>query len=400
MHIGHHPFHHIPHIHFKLPEEVEHFYLLSFARSVLAITGGLFLPLYIYKATGDLLSVLVYLLLSHGLFRVFSRPLSLYVLKGHGVEVAMFLSILLAGVEYLSVYFFGITPLLIALYGLLESLSTTLYWDAYHISFGIFGRERDNAEERAGLSVVQSAVSIILPVTSAVIINVVGFHTFYAIVFIVTVAASLFLLKHFRRFTKIEFTFKDVVESPYKRFLLFEGAMYSLMWLTPIFAYIVFSGDVVRFGLLFTFMGFVSTLLSYFVAKYIDRKHDYGLGRFYYAGAGIFIGALSLFPTTLGVYVTQLLRSAFNIFELAVVSAIYRVVKHKHPALAVGRSFYISIGKLVFFSTLIALYFAFLTSGARIDDLTFLAGVFIAAPILAYLTIKEYGRLVREAENL
>jgi len=399
MHAGHHVFAHIPHIHFfKLPDEVAHFYILAFVRTILTVTGGLFLPLFIYKSTGSLTLVFLYMLLSQGVAKLPLRPANLWILRHYGVEWAMFLSIVLAGVEYSLVYFLGMGIIAVFFYGFLEGVSGSLYWDAYHTSFGVFGRERDSAEEIAGLQVIQNITSILLPMFSALIIRFLGFHTFYALVFVSTFLASLYLLFKFGELHRIDFSFHDVLHAPYRDLHVSDGIQYGFTWVIPIFLYIVFSGSVVLFGALKTLIGLAMALFSLIIARYFDRKRAFGLGRVTYLGNAVFPTILSLFPSPIVASVTEISRGLTNTFAVAISATLYRVVKHRAPALAVGRSFYVSVGKTVSFT--VALVLAYLVECAHVLALspvnTTRYLILLTMPF-ALLSYYLYGKLEREA---
>ncbi len=401
MHAGHHVFAHVPHSHFfKLPEEVEHFYILAFVRTILTVTGGLFLPLFIYKETSSLTLVFLYMLLAQGVAKLPLRPFNLWVLKKCGVEWAMFLSIVLAGTEYALVYFLGTDLAAVFFYGFLEGFSVSLYWDAYHTSFGVFGRERDSAEEVAGLQVLQNVTSILLPLLSALIIRYVGFHGFYAIVFASTLLASIYLLFKFGKLHRVDFTFHDVLHTPYRELHVSDGIQCGFTWVIPIFLYIVFGGSVVLFGALKTAIGLAMALFSFVIARYFDRKRAFGLGKVPYLGNIVFTTLLTLFPTPVVVSVSEIARGITNTFAVAISATLYRVVKHRAPAMAVGRSFYVSVGKTVSFT--IALIFAYLVESLHVlavppVDLT--RYLILATIPFAITSVLLYGKLEKEVEG-
>lgn len=401
MHAGHHVFAHIPHVRFfTLPEEVEHFYILAFVRTILTVTGGLFLPLFIYKATSSLTLVFLYMLLAQGIAKLPLRFVNLWVLRNYGVEWAMFLSILLAGLEYSFVYFLGMSLWAVFFYGLLEGLSGSLYWDAYHTSFGIFGRERDSAEELAGLQVLQNVTSILLPFISALLISWIGFHGFYALVFVSTFLASLWLLFKFGELHRVNFTMRDILTVPYRALHISDGIQYGFTWVIPIFLYLVFNGSVVLFGALKTAIGFAMALFAFIIARYFDRKKAFGLGRITYAGNAVFPAILAAIPTPLVASATEILRGLTNTFGVAISATLYRIVKHRNQALAVGRSFYVSAGKTISFTVALILAYtvehAHLVILSPIDVTRYL--IFLTTPF-ALLSIVLYGKLEKEAER-
>ena len=401
MHAGHHVFAHIPHIHFfKLPEEVEHFYILAFVRTILTVTGGLFLPLFIYKETASLFLVFLYMLLSQSLAKLPTRPFNLWVLRKHGVEWAMFLSIVLAGTEYFFVYFLGMSIAAVFFYGVLEGLSAALYWDAYHTSFGIFGRQRDSAEEVAGLQVLQSFTSILLPLVSAIIIGAIGFHAFYAVIFIGTVIGSLYLLSRFGETHKVSYAMRDVLRVPYRDLHISDGIQYGFTWVIPIFIYIVFGGSVMLFGALKTAIAAAMAVFSLIIARYFDRKRAFGLGRITYLGNSLFTAILSAFPSPITASILEIGRGLTNTFGVAISATLYRVVQHRSKALTVGRSFYVSVGKGIAFT--VALLLAYAVEKAEIIELgpvdltRYLIALTIPFGVTSYVI---YKKLEREVES-
>ena len=94
-------------------------------------------------------------------------------------------------------------------------------------------------------------------------------------------------------------------------------------------------------------------------------------------------------------------RGLTNTFAVAVSATFYRIVKHKHPALTVGRSFYASLGKSVAF--LVAVVAAYLVehlgvfSIAPLDLARFL--VLLTVPF-ALISCLLYGRLVKDVAGI
>ncbi len=401
MHAGHHVFAHLPHTHFfKLPEEVAHFYALAFVRTVLSVTGGLFFPLFVYKSTGSLTITFLYMLLSQGLARLPVRTFNLWVLRRHGVEWAMFLSILLGGTEYFLAYFAGMGIVAVFFYGILEGVSGALYWDAYHTSFGIFGREKDAAEEVAGLQILQNITAIVLPLISATVIAYLGFHAFYALVFVSTLAASLWLLKMFGKTHHVLFTMQEVLTVPFRDLHVSDGIQYGFTWVIPIFLYIVFGGSVLLFGALKTTIGAAMALFSFAIARYYDRKRAFGLGRITYLGNGFWTSVLVAFPAPLVASITEIGRGITNTFGVAITATLYRIVKHQSRALTVGRSFYVSMGKTIAFTVAIIVSAAAEYWHAIPADPVFITRALIAGTLpFALLSAYLYGKMERAAES-
>lgn len=357
---GHHLFENVSHIYFfDLPEEVVHFYLLATVRSILLMTGSLFMPIYIYNETGSLILAFLYFLGAQSIVQIVLRPtFNTFIFRRLGVEVASFLSIVLAGVEYLLAYLFGVkNVLLLTLYAVLEGISRSLYWDAFHLSFGLFGKDREVAEEVAGLQLLQNALSIAFPFISVLFISLFGFHIFYLVVFFITLLTSFFLIKSFKHTTKIFVDPDRFKNIPCKELFLIEGVTIGISWFVPLYVYIVLSGNLAIIGGLKTLIGLVMAGVSYAIAAFVDRKHAYSLGRIVYLGNAIFIAFISLVPDAFLVSLSEILRGAALTFAVAISAAVYNVARKKDKTLLVARNFYISIGKGLALALFLALTF-------------------------------------------
>ncbi len=297
-------------------------------------------------------------------------------------------------------YFLGTTLAAVFFYGVLEGVSGALYWDSYHTSFGIFGKIRDSAEEVAGLQVLQSTVSIFLPFVSSAIIAWMGFHAFYAVVFAVTILTSVYLLHVFGETHRLDFSMSEVLHSPFKALHISDGVQYGFTWVIPIFLYILFSRNVLLFGALKTAIGLAMAIFSYLIARYYDRKRAYALGNVVYIGNGFWTALQAILAVPSVSAISEIGRGISNTFAVTIAATIYRAVKKRQPALVIGRSFFVSVGKSISFTIALLLSFSveFLHI-VQMSPLDITRALILLTPVFALSSIYFYGGLVKFVED-
>jgi len=351
---------HIQHlIHFNffdLPEEVRHFYLFSLFFTVLVASGSLFLPIYIYTKA-SLLYVVLFVLFSNGVFRVLARLVTVPVLRKLGIEYAMFFSILSLSIAYAIVHFMGIEGWMLYLVALFEALGFSFYWDSFHTSFGLFGKLKEEGEEMSWFYVLQGTLNITVPLISAATIATFGFAFFYTAVFLFAVVGSLVLLKTLKRTYTVDITIRDVLRSPLKRFFAVEGIGIGIFYLAPLYLYIVLGGVVMLFGWVKTAISLVSMVVARLIGEYFDRKMPLWMGRIMYIGNAIYGVVAALIPKPLTVSVAEAIKSIAYTFHIPLSATIYLVARNGYPAVTLGRSFFISVGKILGLAIMAALVY-------------------------------------------
>ncbi len=383
-------FHHIPLTHFyELPEEIKHFYELSIIRAAFLSVGALFLPLYIYTTLG-LGYTLFYLFLSYGLFRLISRPLNVIILREWGIETAMFLAILMSGLMYLLVFLFGINEYSILLFSILEAFSFSLYWDAYHLSFSVFGRERQFGSEVADLTFIENFISILSPIAASAFIYYLGFHTFYGIVFVFTLILSLFLVRGFKKTYKVPITFEEVINAPFRRLFFVEGILSGLTTPGFLLLYLVLQGSVLAFGAVKTVIGLFVAFFSHLLGYYFDRKLPFWMGKLMYLGSTIYALIVSFTLHPLWVSLGEIIRWVMNTFQVAVSATLYTLARKTVKIIALSRSFYITMGRmLTLFLVLIAYYMV------SAEDIVFIQSVIMFAIPVSISMVLLYSDIER-----
>ena len=364
---------HISHFHFfSLPDEVKHFYYFALIRTVLFATGGLFLPLFIYSSTKSILLALIYYYVALGPLRLITKPLELWFLKDQGVERAMFVSVSLAGITFLLAYYLTINLTSVLLLGFLMGFSLALYWDSFHISFGLFGRFREVGEEMGSLVVLQSILSIVLPVLSGVFVSFFGFHLFYLIVFLFTLTASIFLVKSLGKTYRVRLSMERVIKAPLKRMHTLEGMMYGFLCFTDLFIYVVLGGAVILFGAVKFIVNLLSALSSYLVGYVFDRRLPLGLGRLLYLLEGLDGMVKTLLFNPIGAAVGDILKWMGAAFHTALAGTLYIIGRNGYPEIVIARSFYITVGKSLAL-TLVILFSLYLQT-SLLFKLSFILG--------------------------
>jgi len=287
------------HFNFKFSEQVKHTYLFSFLRAILMVSGGLFIPYYIFKTLG-FYYVILYQLLFSSVFRLLASLTIKGFLKKYGLEKAYFISILSFTIQMLLLKIFNLkqNPNLIFLLALLSSFSIVYYWFPLHLSISLYGSIKRKVEERFFVDLLISLVKSIFPFLSSLLIVYLGFRNFFGLISLIIIAISLYLLIELNKTNKTTKINLKIRKKPdFKALILFffEGS-YVILALLFYLVLVKSYNQLEEFGFLLTLSNILTLILAFYLSRRIDRFKDYTLA---------IVGFLLLISLYLHIYFTK-----------------------------------------------------------------------------------------------
>jgi hypothetical protein len=268
------------HFNFKFSEQVKHTYLFCFLRAILMVSGGLFIPYYIFKILGFYYTILYQLLFS-SIFRILASLTVKNFLKKYGLERAYFISILAFIIQMLLLKFIDLkqNPYLIFLLAFFASFSIVYYWVPLHLSISLFGSIKRKVEEKFFVDLLISIVKAIFPFLSSILIVFIGFRSFFGLIALVILVLVLYLLSEFKKTNKITKINLRIKRKPdFKALILFffEG-FYIILALLFYLVLVSSYSDLKDFGFLLSLSNILTLLLSFYLSRRIDKFKDYTL---------------------------------------------------------------------------------------------------------------------------
>lgn len=243
---------------------------------------GVFMPIYLYKISGNSFTfVALYFLagyLSYGLL----APFGAKALNRLGYRHALQLSVLFGAASYLVFYPMNQSNLwyLIPLSLIIVLIYRLLFWLPFNVDFAKFTDRKNRGREVGFTNAIADIVGIFAPVVAAFIIVRFGFGALLVLSTIVYLASLVpyavipDISEHFgwsywhtvrqlfskkRRATVYAFAANGA-----------EDALGAVVW--PIFIYQLLHGDLLKVGLVSTFIIAATILLELLVGKYADIK--------------------------------------------------------------------------------------------------------------------------------
>ncbi len=366
---------HISHIFtaIRLPRELIHIYLLAAARSVIAIAGGLFVPLLLFQEYGVTVALLY--MAVYGLVNAIGSLSMIYLVDRIIVERFGVLSLLMAAVSFFVVSQSLEIPYVLLAAGLL-GISGSLYWLPHHAVYALYGG-KEQATSYSNEVMINHVIEIVAPVVLGVLISVIGDLAFLAASVLAFLVALLILKKgetvieteRMRNYTTRLFTSRIPV------YMMF-GIILSLMVLIPIF---IFSQglSVSDIGFLASGVIIARTLMDRWLGKTADKKREYSLAAIGLLLSAIMVLHIIFFPAYAHIFYV-LMGFFIEIYSVVATSWLYRVASVKgieeipayEVAVTSGRILALSIGSLPLMALLLFLSYIYVAAGVWLYYIT------------------------------
>jgi hypothetical protein len=339
------------HFNFKLSEEVLHNYYFTILKQLIWSLFAMFIPLYIYSKTNSLFLVGVYLSLSYGLFAMISPFVTYNLLRFLSLEKIQLLSIFLDLVKIVYLVNINFSVPEIVLLSIIDSMGRNFYWHPYHLSFTYFGKKKYISEIVTLLDSVCNFISIVSPFIASILIFIFGFRNYYFGGIFILILGLIFL-RTIKKETKVIYDIK--VDLKYSLLFIGNGFWLAGLGLTIFFIYYYFK-NILIFGAITSISTILITLMSLFLAKYVDKHKNFTISSISTLLQSNIISMILAFPK--GIFVglgfllvkglTQLTNTPFYGFY-------YRITK-ENPSLILERDFFIGLGRFLILSSLLFL---------------------------------------------
>ncbi len=348
-----------------------HRVILSFAAGLF----GIFLPIFLYKALNENITLLAtFYLFSYGLYGVLAPFVMRFIVTRIGMRTSLILGTFLGAVFYGISAFMDHTHNTLLFFTILciASIAFRLfYWVPYFTDFAILSDADNRAREASLRESLMSLANIITPLVAAFIVSTWSFEILFIIGIIVHVAAAIpiFLLPRIKEcFTwTIHKTWQELVARKNRAFVgayIAEGIETSIqivIW--PIVVYLLLHGKYMDIGILSSAVIMLSIIFQLFTGRLTDklpRRNVLHIGSVFYALGWI----AKLFVTTaFHIFVADLYHRITRIFVNTPFEAItYDFTQrsgHYVDEYSVLREVAEQIGRSIFFIIVIILTYFF-----------------------------------------
>jgi len=332
------------HLLYHLPEEVKHFYELAIVKQFLGATIGVFIPAYLYVKTHTLVFPLLYIMLAWGVFTTIVAFINAVLLRRWGVERLMYMGIVALVIESFLVVMLPTTTWAVVLIAAAESVSMSTYWDAFHTSFGVFGKRREEVTEVAGMSVALSITSIVAPMFMAVLITALGYQGAFAAMVIAGAFLATLLIRHFPKKHTIKVKLRSLIHVPFAKTWFISGIFFFSASLVPLYVFHLSNDVPEMLGTYMSIMGLVAALTSLHVARAVDKKEKYWLALILPVASGTLFLVYPHIRQLSLILLFEVLRQLSNAPGIAIYGALYNVAK-RSPSILLGRNLLVRMGK-------------------------------------------------------
>ncbi|MDP2930181.1 MAG: MFS transporter [bacterium] len=280
---------------------------------------GIFIPIYIFKATNSLAWTFLFYVVYHFTNLAFALPSARLIAKFGSDRAAIASTILRIAVLILLIWGQD-KPLFFLISAVIWGISIPLYWLPYHLTvIGISDGQRFG-QTAAKLAVVDKIGCIAGPIIGGLIIQAFGFETVYHLAIILLLATGIPLLfdKYEFKYPDISFTIlkKNLFDSKMKRFYAalvgngFVSQIYDAIW--PLYVFLTigsfkFLGTITSIGI------FASFILLIAAGKIADRKGNKILP-FSAAANMLNLASRTLFSSGTALFIIDLLYQLVSVF--------------------------------------------------------------------------------------
>ncbi len=260
------------------------FMALYFSRAIIYIAigfFGLFLPIFLYKTTGEnLVAVVVFFLVTSLLYAII-LPAAMQVINHTGLKRALIFGTLM-GAGYLGTL--GLMTeqnwmIVLPLTAVGLVIFRLAYWVPYHTDFAEFTSETSRGREISMQESTRSFIGIFTPLIAGAIIAQFGFGVLFLIVVILYVIAVFPLLSIPKVNETYQWSYKQTwqhfIEKDRRNMILAyiangaETGVGMVIW--PIFLYILLDGKYFEIGALSAVIVASTIILQLWVGKWADK---------------------------------------------------------------------------------------------------------------------------------
>ncbi len=332
--------------------------LRSFATSLI----GIFIPIYIFGVTNNLVPPLIFFIF-YDIAHAFAAW-SCFSLIFHTVGIkrtltisfictAIFFLILIISKSELDNLFW------LTCIGLFGGFSNGLFWSSYHYTFVLSGHEHKREKEVSQAYLAVQAANTLAPFAGGLLIGILGYNAVFLFAqFLLILGAIAFLTSKDWKEPKHNHKIIGMNKREKMTFLFngFQNYLFTVFW--PLFAFLFIFRIVESLGLLSTFSRFISMVGTTVIGKAKDEESKNILTKAAVVNSGAWLGkAFILQP--IAVFLVHALQNLAQVGICITIDTIsYSRALAKTPAwYIVEREILIHLGSMVLGIFSLALYF-------------------------------------------
>ncbi|MBT3689798.1 MFS transporter [bacterium] len=252
------------------------------SRSILLIAGGfvgLFLPVYLLIQYQSLEKVIVYYLISFGLYIFTATPGAIFM-NYIGIRNSIIWAFPFLAGYFASLYFFETDIVVFTVLSLLFiTVYRMLYWVPYHTEFTKLSDKKNRGKQISILDSFTSLLGIIIPFVSALLIKSFGFQMVFIIVIILILVGIIPLL--FVPKINVKFTWshkqcwKEFFKKDNRKMMIAymgdgaENFVGAVLW--PIFMWQLLNGEYLSVGLIASLVTLVAVVVRLVMGDFTDK---------------------------------------------------------------------------------------------------------------------------------
>lgn len=296
--------------HFTLSKEHEYVLLIAAIRTFLFTAVSIFLPVYIYKIYNFELLIL-YLLLHYSIFALAAVSFLQHLINRMDLKTIQWYSLLLSILQLILIKFIDKHPVIVGLTALVGAFSLILQFVPTHIILALFGKRENIGERYALFNLVVTIISIITPFLSALIIKTIGFDNFFICVLLIGIILLAYLRKAYGKYKSHSISMSNVTTrfKQYSEFfpLFFsDGIKAGADFLVMLLIYI-FTNNIIYYGIILTLISLVSSMSTFIIARFLDKKHDFAVGTIGYLLCSNIYVYLYFSLNSFGIFISNIL---------------------------------------------------------------------------------------------
>jgi len=336
--------------------------------------------------------LIFYLTSSLGIF-LFIRLIKLF-----SVEQIFIFSFFLRIITLLLLFYINPRNLIHLIFpAVLQGTSNILEWLITHYLLAFKADQEKVSEERALIDIINYSSKVILPFLFGLLIDLLGFKSFYLLLSITILFVSFYLVEKYKKAKKetiISLKLKNKVKLKVLIFIIYDFAYFILFFSYILALFNLFKEkSVTSFGSFLSLSNLIIILLAFLISRRIDKLKDYSL-----AVLGMFLGIEALIAL---IYSNNDLIKLIAIFlfpisliliEISYSTAYYLFIRKSNVSTYLFHQFFINFLRFLFLLFLIVKGVDF--------KLLFFFSVFIInlVAFIYYLFIKNFELLIEKEE--